>query len=37
MGTREGGVRDWDQTKHNVGGNQPGTNEHVGNTVKQAA
>jgi hypothetical protein len=29
--------RDWDQTKHDVGGNEPDTDQKVGNTVKQAA
>jgi hypothetical protein len=29
--------RDWDQTKHDVGGNEPNTRQHVGDTVKQAA
>ena len=29
--------RDWDQTKHDVGGDEPDTNQNVSNTVKQAA
>jgi hypothetical protein len=29
--------RDWDQTKHDVGGNEPNTNQNVKDTVKQAA
>ena len=29
--------RDWDQTKHDLGGNQPDTNQNVKDTVKQAA
>src|SRR5215471_3349590 len=29
--------RDWDQTKHDIGGNEPDTNQTVGRTVKQAA
>jgi hypothetical protein len=29
--------RDWDQTKHDVGGHEPDTQQHVGDTVKQAA
>ena len=29
--------RDWDQTKHDVGGNEPDTNQNVNDTVKQAA
>jgi hypothetical protein len=29
--------RDWDQTKHDFGGNTPDTNQHVDDTVKQAA
>src|SRR2546423_14947773 len=28
--------RDWDQTKHDFGGKQPDTNQHVDDTVKQA-
>ena len=28
--------RDWDQTKHNFGGNEPDTNQSVGTTVAQA-
>lgn len=28
--------RDWDQTKHDMGGNEPDTNQNVGHTVKQA-
>ena len=29
--------RDWDQTKHDFGGNEPDINQNVGDTVKQAA
>lgn len=29
--------RDWDQTKHDVGGNEPDTAQQVSDTVKQAA
>jgi len=29
--------RDWDQTKHDFGGKQPDMDQHVGDTVKQAA
>jgi len=29
--------RDWDQTKHDLGGKRPDTNQNVDNTVKQAA
>ena len=29
--------RDWDQTKHDFGGNEPDTDQNVGDTVKQAA
>lgn len=29
--------RDWDQTKHDFGGNEPDTNQDVDDTVKQAA
>ncbi|HEY3863697.1 MAG TPA: hypothetical protein VGO59_17615 [Verrucomicrobiae bacterium] len=29
--------RDWDQTKHDVGANEPDTNQNVKDTVKQAA
>jgi hypothetical protein len=29
--------RDWDQTKHDFGGDQPDTDQNVGDTVKQAA
>jgi len=29
--------RDWDQTKHDFGGNQPDTDQDVDDTVKQAA
>ena len=29
--------RDWDQTKHDFGGNQPNLNQSVGHTVRQAA
>jgi hypothetical protein len=29
--------RDWDQTKHDLGGDVPQTHQKIGNTVKQAA
>jgi hypothetical protein len=29
--------RDWDQTKHDVGGNEPDTHQKIGNTLKQAS
>ena len=29
--------RDWDQTKHDFGGNEPDTDQNVGDTVKQAS
>ena len=29
--------RDWDQTKHDMGGKQPDTKQNVNDTVKQAA
>ena len=29
--------RDWDQTKHDFGADEPDTDQNVGNTVKQAA
>jgi hypothetical protein len=29
--------RDWDQTKHDFGGHEPDTEQHVDDTVKQAA
>ena len=29
--------RDWDQTKHDFGGHEPDTDQHVDDTVKQAA
>lgn len=29
--------RDWDQTKHDMGGKQPETNQNVSDTVKQAS
>ena len=29
--------RDWDQTKHDLGGKQPETNQNVKDTVKQAS
>jgi hypothetical protein len=29
--------RDWDQTKHDLGGDQPDTNQKIGNTTRQAA
>jgi hypothetical protein len=29
--------RDWDQTKHDVGGDEPDTDQQVTDTVKQAA
>lgn len=35
--TKQAMQRDWDQTKHDLGGKQPDTNQGVGNTIKQAA
>jgi hypothetical protein len=35
--TKEAFKRDWDQTKHDLGGKQPDTNQNVTDTVKQAA
>jgi len=37
-----GGVKaafkhDWDQTKHDVGAHEPNTDQHISDTVKQAA
>ena len=29
--------RDWDQTKHDLGGSEPDTNQQVKNTVRQAS
>ena len=29
--------RDWDQTKHDMGGDEPDAGQNVGNTLKQAA
>jgi hypothetical protein len=29
--------RDWDQTKHDLGGNEPNTNQNIGNTTRQAS
>jgi hypothetical protein len=29
--------RDWDQTKHDFGGNKPDTNQKAGNTTRQAS
>ena len=29
--------RDWDQTKHDLGGDEPNTNQKIGDTIKQAA
>ena len=29
--------RDWDQTKHDLGGNETDTNQKIGNTARQAA
>ena len=29
--------RDWDQTKHDMGGDEPDTDQKVGNTVRQAS
>ncbi len=34
---KEAMKRDWDQTKHDFGGDEPDTNQNVSNTVKQAA
>ncbi len=28
--------RDWDQTKHDMGGDEPDTNQKIGNTTRQA-
>jgi hypothetical protein len=33
---KEAMKRDWDQTKHDFGGNEPDTNQKIGNTVRQA-
>jgi len=35
--TKNAFKRDWDQTKHDMGGDEPDTNQSVGHTVKQAA
>jgi hypothetical protein len=35
--TKDAFKRDWDQTKHDMGGNEPDTNQTAGDTVKQAA
>ena len=29
--------RDWDQTKHDLGGHKPDTNQKIGNTTRQAS
>ena len=29
--------RDWDQTKHDVGGHEPDTDQKIGNTTRQAS
>lgn len=29
--------RDWDQTKHDLGGKEPDTNQKIGNTTRQAS
>jgi hypothetical protein len=34
--TKEAFRRDWDQTKHDLGGDEPDTDQQVGDTVKQA-
>jgi hypothetical protein len=34
---KEAFKRDWDQTKHDLGGHQPDTDQDVDDTVKQAA
>lgn len=34
---KEAFKRDWDQTKHDVGGKQPDTKQNAADTVKQAA
>jgi len=34
---KEAFKRDWDQTKHDMGGNEPDTDQDVDDTVKQAA
>jgi hypothetical protein len=33
---KEAMKRDWDQTKHDFGGDEPNTNQKIGNTVSQA-
>lgn len=33
---KEAMKRDWDQTKHDFGGDEPDTNQKIGNTLKQA-
>jgi hypothetical protein len=33
---KEAFKRDWDQTRHDFGGKEPDTDQHVGDTVKQA-
>lgn len=34
--TKQAFKRDWDQTKHDFGGQEPDTNQKIRNTVKQA-
>jgi len=34
---KEAFKRDWDQTKHDLGGDEPDTNQSVNDTVKQAS
>ena len=34
---KEAMKRDWDQTKHDFGGDEPDTNQNIRNTVKQAS
>jgi hypothetical protein len=33
---KEAMKRDWDQTKHDMGGDKPDTNQKIGNTIRQA-
>lgn len=35
--TKEAFKRDWDQTRHDVGGDEPDTNQSAKDTIKQAA
>jgi hypothetical protein len=34
---KEAMKRDWDQTKHDLGGREPDTNQKIGNTTRQAS